>query len=1357
MSKIAQERRKKYWTAEKMDEKSKTWIKNINPKYHNVVRSLLYEYRDVFVTDLTDLKEGLLYFELDAHIPETIPFNAAHKKRVSVALEPIYKKTQKNMIKHGLLSQARFPIFVHPYTVVQKKGCKFPATAKEAEEMSDEFCRRNFRIVMDASFLTSYCQSHQMGYTPELGEALSCLREDTLKSLYDLTQSFHQINLSARKDKLGRCIRDLFCTYSYHEAMQYLHALKLMMGYCGATALSAYIFKTIHDISSGIPLNCSVEEHLKWANKIENGENPPTTQKGKKVGKTFPNLARSYVDDCWTSTPTKNLDDYSLKKESFYREPKCFEDKIVYLHLQILAKSFARLRQHNLLLELGKTYILTQNSFEFLGVKMERIKELMVIMCPEKKLEVMRSFKQPANVSQCQASFFAILIQNNKALLKPLIDLIRKDHPYVWTALCTWCFEELKKRLEKASLSGYLKLTDGTLLSEIICFVDWSATTSSAGGCIMIKEYNGKTIEIAYFWSRLLSDTFKDKAPFVCELGSLALFLLSNRYLCGARMLTIWSDNLVCCSILKKRFGDIDCFSNPIITRLLISISQYPFNVAYVSTKTNVADFVSRHMSSSQAPYEYLLDQDISISDLNDIDSKTYKPDTSIQEYVKRSEENVKKVMEMNSLEYNVNDLKKRFSSTHTFGDEGDLMEILENKGTNPLDKIIGTKNLKDNSHFERWLEPINREISFKAPTSQKYKDLNCIHLFEEPKDEIFDNFFQTSNDSDLIHFLIGETKVNTLHPLSMKQLREDTHFLIENENLLLPITSAIGGIMDNEIFDNRIMLSTYLQELNVIETMLKEKNDGIEREPLFENWDQIKSTIENHKLSDICTRKLSYFSEIQNRSKDIDLLKKMLTNEASEEDVNLQKRTSPFFNDLYNMKEQLFLKNDLLFIIRMPKKNERHNFCLVIEHNDSVRKMVHLHCKHLHRGYVFLYSIFSINFYTPSALKLAYETVANCPQCQAMKPKRRLKMDRLNVSTARSLWGIDHKGAVKINDKDHYVLCCVELNLRLCVFCLSKTTSAKETAQLFFTNIICNYGSAVEVVSDRSKSFLNQLFDELMLLGSSRHRVTSSYAPWGNATEERGVRKLSNAIKAISFGRSTTDWATNLKFLQLLINSTQILPYLSQPPFALLFGAENSFFHPLLVVKNESLPYSDFWSSHIKKMRELNNVLVNHYNLYISQKANKRHTVHTMGLKVGDYVWCRIFQFSPRLKYLKHLLPRWKLAKIIRINGMTSLLLQDDESGRIISRHLQDIAPVKAGKNYTNVYADTLSSHKFEVEEDFGGKEADEIPHLDGKALDGVVTKSKQNKQKADQQQTENADGWKTRLRPRKKTSYKE
>ena len=46
-----------------------------------------------------------------------------------------------------------------------------------------------------------------------------------------------------------------------------------------------------------------------------------------------------------------------------------------------------------------------------------------------------------------------------------------------------------------------------------------------------------------------------------------------------------------------------------------------------------------------------------------------------------------------------------------------------------------------------------------------------------------------------------------------------------------------------------------------------------------------------------------------------------------------------------------------------MPKKNERHNFCLVIEHNDSLQKMVHLHYKHLHQNIDDQLSSFSSSF----------------------------------------------------------------------------------------------------------------------------------------------------------------------------------------------------------------------------------------------------------------------------------------------------------------------------------------------------------------------------------------------------------
>ena len=38
----------------------------------------------------------------------------------------------------------------------------------------------------------------------------------------------------------------------------------------------------------------------------------------------------------------KNLEQYSLGPQSFYEQPKCLEDQAVYLHLQLLAKSFGK-------------------------------------------------------------------------------------------------------------------------------------------------------------------------------------------------------------------------------------------------------------------------------------------------------------------------------------------------------------------------------------------------------------------------------------------------------------------------------------------------------------------------------------------------------------------------------------------------------------------------------------------------------------------------------------------------------------------------------------------------------------------------------------------------------------------------------------------------------------------------------------------------------------------------------------------------------------------------------------------------------------------------------------------------------
>ena len=137
-------------------------------------------------------------------------------------------------------------------------------------------------------------------------------------------------------------------TFSWIPGLLYLRAMKTMMGYTGASATAAFLFRSIVDIAAAIPLNTSVEEFLEIVKKIEEGENPPKSEQ------LFPNCSKSYVDDVWNQTPSTGLEKYKLGPKSFFRPPKSKLDEAVYLHLNLLAKHFARFRQENLLLEINK-------------------------------------------------------------------------------------------------------------------------------------------------------------------------------------------------------------------------------------------------------------------------------------------------------------------------------------------------------------------------------------------------------------------------------------------------------------------------------------------------------------------------------------------------------------------------------------------------------------------------------------------------------------------------------------------------------------------------------------------------------------------------------------------------------------------------------------------------------------------------------------------------------------------------------------------------------------------------------------------------------------------------------------------
>ena len=381
------------------------------------------------------------------------------------------------------------------------------------------------------------------------------------------------------------------------------------------------------------------------------------------------------------------------------------------------------------------------------------------------------------------------------------------------------------------------------------------------------------------------------------------------------------------------------------------------------------------------------------------------------------------------------------------------------------------------------------------------------------------------------------------------------------------------------------------------------------------------------------------------------------------------------------------------------------------------------------------------------------------------MKLRRRLRCERNNLTVGSlNSWAADFKGPLLLGLQKKWILCCVEVNIRFVHFSIANSLEAKEVARLLFEGIIASYGSAIEIMSDRGSSFLSKINTELFTLGSTHHRLTMTAHPQSEVAEGWAIRKFSSAMKALICGKTLSEWASNVRFLQVLLNSSLIHPHLNRTPYAVLMNSESTFYHPLLDKPEEKIPFGSFWEKRIKKFQDMNKVLKEKYDVMLCQKGSPRHTVDSLGIEPGMTVWIRIFKFAPRLAYLSSLLPKFKPAKVITILGKTSLLLEDLESGRKVCRHLTDVYPMKAVGNFSNLFRDGLSAQQQEAEEDFSNTPVNKVPEmcLDGTGVDRL--KQEEVRQKVDHRksgstvsgESKQARVWDKRLRQRKQVNYK-
>ena len=118
-----------------------------------------------------------------------------------------------------------------------------------------------------------------------------------------------------------------------------------------------------------------------------------------------------------------------------------------------------------------------------------------------------------------------------------------------------------------------------------------------------------------------------------------------------------------------------------------------------------------------------------------------------------------------------------------------------------------------------------------------------------------------------------------------------------------------------------------------------------------------------------------------------------------------------------------------------------------------------------------------------------------------------------------------------------------------------TKDRSAKTVAKFLYDNIICSFGAPVELVSDRSKSFLNETIEELNKSHKIGHLKTSSYHPRSNGLGERPHQTFNGILSRMCQGDPDrwTKFVTRAVFaMRVRVHSTT-----GHSPFYLVYGVE--------------------------------------------------------------------------------------------------------------------------------------------------------------------------------------------------------
>ena len=181
--------------------------------------------------------------------------------------------------------------------------------------------------------------------------------------------------------------------------------------------------------------------------------------------------------------------------------------------------------------------------------------------------------------------------------------------------------------------------------------------------------------------------------------------------------------------------------------------------------------------------------------------------------------------------------------------------------------------------------------------------------------------------------------------------------------------------------------------------------------------------------------------------------------------------------------------------------------------------------------------------------------------------------------------------------------------------------------------------------------------------------------------------------------------------------------------------------------------------------MADIARFMRDRYDLNLSQSRSDLQSLKSLKFVEGEIVWIRTFAPPTNVSFYKALTPKFILAKLVKIFGPTSALLETIKTKKTIKRHLVDIYKRDLHQNFSNLFSSTLEAARqesgeidvvtSELQRDLDRELNAKIP--ENRELNGNRSKSTREDQSENSDSEKGENSTKRVLRPRKKVDYKE